>query len=213
MAKYKDKNNHSREIGSLGRFYYGFLKNVICAVVGFIWARKVSGLENVPRRGAFLLVPNHGSFIDFMVVIYALRHIRLMSFFVKSKYFDMKAWNHFLAKMSQIRADRSSIKKALTYLKSGIPVVLFAEGTRTRDGEIGNAYPGLAMISGKVNVPVVPVGIKGAYDLWPWDKKFPNPLDGRAISISFGKPIFLKSFSSPKELSDSVMAEIKKLAS
>lgn len=194
-----------------GRVYYFLLQHLICRTIGFLVVRKITGLENIPPGGPFLVVPNHSSFVDFMLVIDCLRKRRYLAFFVKKKYFDMKKWNHFLSRMGHIRADSHSIRRALAVLKEGCPVVLFAEGTRTRTGSMGDAYPGLGIVGSKAGVPVIPMGIKGAYELWPWNKKVPNLLQGRQIDISFGKPVSFECFSGVDEFAKKVMGDVKKM--
>lgn len=195
-----------------GRIYYRGLQSIICRAIGLLFIKKVRGLENIPKNGPFLVIPNHGSFVDFMLVMDSLRPRRFLLFFIKSKYFDKKIWNHFLVQMGQIRADKHSIPRSLRGLKDQVSVVLFAEGTRTRNGNIGDAYPGLGMVGSKSNVPVIPMGIKGAYEFWPWNKKFPNLFYGKKIEIGFGKPLFFQQFDGPDEFSHEVMKQVKKLA-
>lgn len=194
-----------------GWFYWWFTKNILAQVVGRIWVKNVKGLENIPQKGPFLVVPNHSSFIDFMVIMYVLRESGHLVFFIKEKYFEIKLWNKFLIEMHQIKADRRSIVRAKTALASGQPLVLFAEGTRTRSGEVGGAYPGLGAISSLVDVPVIPTGISGAFELWPWNKRFPSFSKRRSVQVSFGEPLRVGNFQSKEEFSTEVMKRVGEL--
>lgn len=196
----------------LGKIHYFLLQNIVCRATGLLFVERVEGLENLPPNGPFLVVPNHGSFVDFMLVMDCLRRRRFLTFFIKKKYFDMKIWNRVLVWMCQIRADKYSIKNALNVLSTGYPVILFAEGTRTLTGEVGNAYPGLAMVGSMAKVPIIPMGINGAYEFWPWNKRFPNLLYGKKISVTFGEPVFFEQFADREEFMEKVMDEVKRLA-
>lgn len=196
-----------------GRFYCWGLKNLISRLTAFLWLRQTRGQENIPSKGAFLVVPNHQSYLDFMLVIFALRKVKNLTFFVKVPYFDIPLWKFFLAPMGHIRADRTSIRKAfLLLMNEELPVVLFAEGTRTRTGKVGDAYPGFGRIAKKIpTLKIIPVGISGAFKLWPWDSKFPK-LSGRKVKISVGKPItFIEFGGNEEEFSSMIMKQIERL--
>jgi 1-acyl-sn-glycerol-3-phosphate acyltransferase len=208
----KKQGNFPKAVSFLGKIYYLLLQHLICRLTGLLLVKKIEGLHNIPSTGPFLLIPNHSSFVDFMLVMDSVRKRRFLSFFIKVKYFDMKIWNHFLLKMKQIRADKASIKKSISILSDGYPVVLFAEGTRTRDGKIGDAYPGLGMVAELTDAPVIPMGIKGAYQFWPWDRKIPNLLQGKKIEIAFGAPMDFEKFADAKVFSTEVMKFVKQLA-
>jgi 1-acyl-sn-glycerol-3-phosphate acyltransferase len=73
-------------------------------------------------------------------------------------------------------------------------ILIFPEGSRTPDGLIHQMKPGISLIVKKVDCPILPVGIAGAFDAWPIHNKLPkpNPLFlgdmGRSIAVSFGEP-------------------------
>jgi|GEM_PF-1340903 len=198
------KKKHKKELYpksamAKGRFYCWGLKHLISRFAGFLWLRKVRGVGYIPQQGPFLIVPNHQSFLDFMLVIFALKRVTNLIFFIKIPYFDMPLWKFFLFPMGHIRADRFSVKKALIFLtKEQLPVVLFAEGTRTRSGKVGDVYPGFGRIAKKIpNLKIIPIGISGAFDVWPWDKKFPRL--HRGVDLSIGKPLVFNEFSGDEE--------------
>lgn len=209
----KESSNYPDSATSWGKFFCWGLKNLISIPVAFLWLKKVQGLQNIPRKGPYLVIPNHQSYMDFMLIIAAFRYIRNLIFFVKKPYFDIPLWKFFLFPMGHLRADRHSVNKALKLLvKEGHPVVLFAEGTRTRDGKVGDAYPGFGRIAEIVpGIPIIPVGIKGAYKVWPWNQKLPA-FPGRRVEISIGEALKFKDFEgSQAEFSELVMARIKEL--
>lgn len=205
---------YPQSANAVGRFFCWGLKNLVSRTAAFFWLRKVRGLENLPVSGPFLVVPNHQSFMDFMLVIFALKQVTNLTFFVKKPYFDMPLWKFFLSPMGHIRADRTSVRKALNLLqKEHLPVVLFAEGTRTRTGKVGDAYPGFGRIAKKIpDLKIIPVGISGAFEVWPWDRKWPKL--SRSVDLTVGEALTFANFQGEeKEFSQLVMNRIHQLAS
>jgi 1-acyl-sn-glycerol-3-phosphate acyltransferase len=78
------------------------------------------------------------------------------------------------------------IKETLKRLKRQELVLMFPEGTRTRDGEVGKLKPGFCALARRAAVPLIPVAIEGAFDCWP--RSHPLPLPG-VIHIQFGEPL------------------------
>ncbi|MBT3356385.1 1-acyl-sn-glycerol-3-phosphate acyltransferase [bacterium] len=209
----KNRSKYPENSSAKGRFYCWGLKNLVSRLAAFLWLREVNGLENIPDEGEYLIVPNHQSYLDFMLVIFALKKVKNLTFFVKTRYFDMPLWKFFLSPMGHIRADRKSISKAMRLLTDeNLPVVLFAEGTRTKTGKIGDPYPGFGRIAQKVpNVKIIPVGIKGAFEVWSWDRRGPK-LSGRKIDIRIGTALSFADFKgTEKAFSEKIMKEVAKL--
>jgi 1-acyl-sn-glycerol-3-phosphate acyltransferase len=83
----------------------------------------------------------------------------------------------------------SGLKETLRRLRDGELVLVFPEGTRTVDGEVTTLKPGFCALARRAQVPLVPVGIDGAYEAWPRDRSLPRPVPifvhiGPAISPS-----------------------------
>jgi 1-acyl-sn-glycerol-3-phosphate acyltransferase len=87
--------------------------------------------------------------------------------------------------------DISALKKALRLLKNGEIIGIFPEGARSETGELAEGEPGVALIALKANVPILPVGIRGAYEAFPKGSKFPKP---HPITINFGKPFMITDY-------------------
>jgi len=75
-------------------------------------------------------------------------------------------------------------------------VLLFPEGTRTNDGEVASLKAGFCVLARRAKVPLVPVGIEGAFHAWPRNQKLPRPT---RICVKFGMPI---TADQVRELSD-----------
>jgi 1-acyl-sn-glycerol-3-phosphate acyltransferase len=85
------------------------------------------------------------------------------------------------------RSDSGALRAAIDVLEAGGRVLVFPEGTRTRDGELGVFRPGLLALLKRTDAPVVPIAIEGAFKAWPIGRKYPK-LRGR-IGVSAGTPI------------------------
>ena len=77
----------------------------------------------------------------------------------------------------------AGMKTVIRRLEGGAAVILFPEGTRTRDGQLGDVKGGFAIIARRAGVPIVPAAIVGAHECWPRTARFPRP--GR-IRLEFG---------------------------
>lgn len=192
---FKEKTFYQGFLEFLGAFYYWVMKNVISRLVAFFWLGRVDGDENIPKEGPFLIVPNHQSYLDFMLIIWIFRKSGNLKFFIKSSYFDNRFWNFFLVPLGQLRADSGSIKKAIRTLQTEkTPIAMFPEGKRTENGEIGELSGGLAIIARKFpELKIVPVGISGAFEIWSRHKKFPG-IPKRSVEISIGNPVSWADF-------------------
>jgi 1-acyl-sn-glycerol-3-phosphate acyltransferase len=80
----------------------------------------------------------------------------------------------------------SGLKETLRRLRNGGIVVLFPEGTRSRDGRIAELKSGIAVLASRARVPIVPAGIAGTFESWPRGEPVPRP---HAIRVHFGSPI------------------------
>ena len=104
----------------------------------------------------------------------------------------------FLAKMSRIVAVDADVNlvQALQVgaagLTNGKVLLIFPEGTRTIDGKLGEFKKGSAILACELGIPVVPVGLKGAYEMWPRGGNFRR----HEVEIRLGEPIDPKGFAS-----------------
>lgn len=196
-------------VSFLGRIYYWILRNFFCRLAKLIWVKEVTGAENLPKSGPYIIAANHSSYLDFMLIIAASP--LFLFFFIKDNYYDSPLWNYFLAKMNQIRAANGAFKKGLKLARGKNILVIFPEGTRTRNGSLGSGLDGVAKISIAGKIPVIPVGISGAFGLWPPRRKFPK--FKREATINFGKLLYPGAYESyeSKDYTQKIMGEIEKL--
>lgn len=166
------------------------------------------GTENIPD-GPCIIAPNHQSFFDGMFVAAFLRYsqARKTYFYAKEKHIR-QPWLKFLANRNNIIVMdlnnnlKESIQKMAEVLRSNRNIIIFPEGTRTFNGKLGNFKKTFAILSSELNVPIVPVSIKGAYEALPRGRFFPKPL--KKIRVEFLKPVF------PEKMSYDALAEAVK---
>ena len=80
----------------------------------------------------------------------------------------------------------SAVRQLLATLKRGEIVGVFPEGRITLDGALLPAQPGVIAIAARAGVPIVPVGVRGAFEAFPRDARFPRP---HSISVAYGPPL------------------------
>jgi 1-acyl-sn-glycerol-3-phosphate acyltransferase len=149
---------------------------------------RAEGAEQVPPTGPVIYVANHQSHLDPIIVGIVVGD-RPFSGMARSTLFE----NRLLASimrgigvisLDQSKGDAGAMRAALGELAAGRCVLIFPEGTRTRDGAMHEFKPGAALIIRRSGAPVVPVAIEGAFDVWRIGTSLPR-LSGR-IAVRAG---------------------------
>lgn len=158
-----------------------------------LWRLRVFGARNVPREGGVLLASNHQSYLDPPLVGSCLS--REMHFMARRSLFRNPVFGALIARCNAFpierdTADVKGVKSAIGRLQAGNILLVFPEGTRTRDGTVGPMKSGIGTLAERAAVPIVPVLIQGAHQVWP--KGAVLPTMGR-ITIRFGRPFRLGS--------------------
>jgi 1-acyl-sn-glycerol-3-phosphate acyltransferase len=150
---------------------------------------KTYGVENVPKTGGVLLVANHQSYLD--PVLVAVHLYRPVSFLAKSELFE----NHYFGwlirtlhafPVRQGEGDIGAVKEVIRRLGEGYALNMYPEGSRTENGEVGPMEKGVALVIRRAGVPVVPVAIHGSFEAWPKGYKIFRP---HRVRMKYGKPI------------------------
>lgn len=148
------------------------------------------GMRHVPRTGGVLLVSNHQSFLD--PVLVGLPLPRECHYMARDTLFNNRWFGWLISYLNAFpvkrgTADTGAIKETIRRLRGGYAVLTFPEGTRTRDGRIGPMRAGVVLVARKTQVPIVPTLILGAYEAWPRTAKLPRP---RRMLVAFGPPLY-----------------------
>jgi 1-acyl-sn-glycerol-3-phosphate acyltransferase len=183
-------------------------------VVLFFRARCIES-NNVPPEGPAIIAPNHFSFMDhFFVAVYLRRKVQFMA---KSQLFKRPLqfiYTHGgVFPVRRGHKDAEAFKTAHTILGRGDLIVMYAEGGRSRSGELGTARPGLGRIALESGAPVVPTAIAGSEKARNWKRlQFPK------VTIHYGKPLQFDRVENPSReeaqaASEVVFEEVRKLHS
>lgn len=178
------------------RICYIFVKYVGLNVVTAFSGAKVivNGLDGVPKDTACLFVANHSSFFD-VIIGYTFMD-RPTGFIAKkefAKYPSLHAWMYFMRCLFLDRKDvkqgMKTILKAVEYLKEGINIFVFPEGTRSRNGEMLPFKDGSMKMAERSGCPIIPVAISNTAALF--EDHFPK-ITPKTVVFTFGKPIYTK---------------------
>lgn len=183
---------------------YKIAKFVISLIFYPLYRIKVIGKENIPKKGPVLICSNHISNMDPPVV--GITSSRDIYFMAKGELFENVFLKTLLTNINAFPvkrglADRNALRKGISILNDGKTLGLFPEGTRSKNGEVGEALAGAGFFALRADAVVVPCAIIGPY------KAF------KQLTVVYGKPMNLNDYrekkSSAKEVADVIMEEIK----
>lgn len=142
---------------------YSFLRFVLSPILKVIFKAKYVNKNNLPKKGAYILVCNHVSAVDPVVVAIGQKH-RYVHFMAKAELFEKKFNNWFFRSIGCFPVDRgkgdiSSVKHFEEIVEAGEIMGIFIEGTRSKDGEFLKPKNGAALIAYHTQTPVIPVCI------------------------------------------------------
>lgn len=172
------------------RWFYWLICRVVDIVLVLLCRRVVVGMENVPLSGPLLVISNHLSWADppLLGSIFP-RPIRFMG---KEELFHVPvvAWvvrGYLAYSVRRGEADREAVRTTLRLLREGEAVGIFPEGTRSRMACLRQAHPGAALVAGRTDVPILPVGISGSEQLFCWPRAGLRP----TVRVAVGQPFRL----------------------
>ncbi|MGH9867546.1 MAG: lysophospholipid acyltransferase family protein [Candidatus Polarisedimenticolia bacterium] len=169
--------------------FYWTIKGLAWPVTRTYSRLRVRGLEHVPRRGACIIVANHTSYADAVVLGSACP--RRISFLITAPIYRLNRLRWFYYMMGAISvspdaADPGALKAALRTLREGRVVGIFPEGQRMGDARLGSGKAGVSLLASRGKVPVIPAAIIGAHEAMPIGSVVPRP---RPIRVVFGRPL------------------------
>lgn len=175
--------------GPLKALWYASISWAIWISAKILYRLRTEGRHGVPMQGPVVLVANHTSHFDPPIVGGVTR--RQFSYLARDTLFvGSFAW--LIRSLDAVPVDRegsgiAGIKATLKRLKQGGAMVLFPEGTRSEDGQIGPFKPGFVALVRRSKATLVPLGIAGVGEVWPKGQKLPS-LTGR-MALHYDTPI------------------------
>lgn len=150
---------------------------------------RVLGRENVPASGGGLVCANHQSYFD--PVLIGLAVDRRLNYLARDTLFRNPLFKWLIEFLDAIPIDReggglAGLKETLRRLKQDELVLIFPEGTRTRNGDLQPLKPGFCAVARRSKRPLIPVGFDGAYQAWPRSSPLPRL---STLAVVIGEPI------------------------
>lgn len=146
--------------------------------------------------GGAILCPNHASYLDPAFVQLTMR--RRLTFIMTNDFYAIPAGRWFFRLVGAVpvgrgRLGRQGLRRAMALVKRGHTIVLFPEGSLSRDGHQKRAQRGIGRIARRTGAPVIPVGIAGAFHAWSHGSSRPGPA---RVRVAYGAPLRWKDMGS-----------------
>jgi len=196
-------------------FYY-MVRVIVKVLLPLLTNWQVRGKENVPGEGAVIVVANHLNLADPPVLGVSLG--RKVVFMAKRELFRSRVSSYFVRGLGAFPAQRGqlareALRQASQVLANSLALVVFPEGSRSKNAQLQPAFPGSALIALRNGIPILPVGITGTEKIKgaTWFLHRPK------ITVNIGRPFSLPPVSSKltrvelNGLADSVMERIAEL--
>jgi 1-acyl-sn-glycerol-3-phosphate acyltransferase len=183
------------------RFTVIILRPLLRLLMKYQW----QGRENFPKTGGVILAPNHLSYADWGAIAlysYSYGH-RFPVFMIKSAVFEVKLIGPLLYNVGQLPVYRGRgdaglvLKQAEQALAAGACVIVYPEGTATRDPDLWPMVgkTGAARLALSTGVPVIPIASWGAQDVLPYGSKKPKLWPRKTIRMAAGPPVDLSAYA------------------
>ncbi len=202
-----------------------FLLDAFMRLSDKVYDIKAVGTENLRPDGHYIFCPNHESHLDGLWVMTALRkhlYCTALACLAKQEHLDNAVSRKMIRILGGIPIDRSgnpapALEQAVKVIrKADRQFLVHPEGTRTRDGSMGEFKKGVAGLSIDTGVPLVPVYIDGAYRIYPADRLLPRVYDSDTqkrlpLRIFFGEPIYPQKDDTPDTLTQKLRSAVEAL--
>ena len=186
-------NPHARDISCLRMVQWAFklMLWITCADISYI------GREHVPKDRAVLYVGNHNSYFDILLTYSQCPG--LTGYVAKSEMLRYPLLRDWMKRLycvfldrSDLRAGMQMILTCIDYIKNGISICIFPEGTRSKDGQMQPFHEGSLKMAAKTGCPIIPMAISNSAQIFENHMPFVRPCK---VIVEYGAPVY------PKELS------------
>jgi len=166
---------------------YWIFKVIFIVLFKLLFRLKAEGIENIPQKTNFIVVANHASFLDPLLLEVAISR-KIHWIVLKDILYTKLFWARWFMNKMEALPHCGSSEKAVYLLMKGRNVGLFPEGARTCDGKLREFKRGAALLAIKTGRPILPCAVLGAYEAFPRGAKFPKLLP---IKVKIGEPKYL----------------------
>jgi 1-acyl-sn-glycerol-3-phosphate acyltransferase len=171
----------------------------IHALCRFYFDLDLRGTHHIPADGPLLIVPNHQTYADPPLVSIPIR--RPVFYMAWHRLFDIPGFGWLIRRLRAFpvqidSADPRATREVVRLLQGGEAVMIFPEGGRSADGNLGHFKPGAFRLAVSFSVPVLPVTITGGHASWPPGRVWPRP---RPITITYHPPLRHEPTLAPRE--------------
>ena len=201
---------------------YPIEKRIVCPIIN-LWIKKVNGLENVPKKGHFIIAANHASYMDHFIIMCTLVPYlnKKIHHLAKKEHFNnilKKTWHTYVGAVpiDRQKGGKEALQWAIKALMQGKIIAIHPEGTRSLTGKLQEAKTGVVRLALLSKAPVLPIGLIGTFERLPKGKyipKFSKATMNIGIPMRFpnyyGKKINKKML---REVTNEIMKEIAKLS-
>lgn len=174
--------------------FYDVAKAGISPLIRLLWRPRISGRENVPATGGFIMVSNHLANVDsFLIPLVLPRGVRFVSKddFWKKPGLKGRITRWFFTAIEAVPLDRAALSSGRGALDAGLKILaegdgfgIYPEGQRSKDGLLHEGRPGAAWLALESGCPILPVGLKGTDHLFK-DSWWPKP---GLLTVRIGEP-------------------------
>ena len=200
---------------------------VLHPLIALLIRNKWEGTENIPRTGPVIFAPNHLSYVDWGTdALFFEANGRYPTFMIKASAFKVKFIGHVLRRAGQLPVHRGAqdaalvLKQAEQSLVDGAAVIIYPEGTATRDPELWPmvAKTGVARLALKTGAPVIPVAHWGTHVILPYGSKDLKLFPRKTVRTVAGPPVDLSRWADSRltattlrEATAAIMADVTAL--
>ena len=170
------------------------------------------GKELLDKKENYIFISNHQSYFDIPILMQAVPNNLRFIYRSSLTRIPIFGWGMYLSGYIPINRENpreaiKSLRKASEKIKKGISVVVFPEGTRSTDGELGVFKRGMFVLAEEANVKLVPTSITGSYKILPRNK---FKISSGIVNVVFNKPIeYSKDKNFVNEIKETIKSNVK----
>lgn len=179
--------------------FFAVVRSIARPVIKALFSVDISGIDNIPDHGGAVLLANHTSFLDSIILgVFPARNIWFMA--KNSEYKNsLMSWALKHARAFPVRrytTDVQALRNAIRIVEQGHILGIFPEGERTWDNSLLPFRYGTMRLVLALGKPVIPVGISGAYELMP---RWTSSIKRVPVRIRIGKPVYVGHIPIPQQ--------------